>query len=131
VELGERLIVLGEHQADSTTFYHLAYDVMQETPYTFHRPSDFSCRPNRGARTNPLFLMNHWIETTPAPKPSNAELVNTREALVSRARECRRVRGRLPNILAVDFAGIGDVVGAAAVLNGLEPMAGAPLTATR
>jgi hypothetical protein len=118
---GRRLVVLGEHHADSTSWYRPAYDLMQETPYTFHRPEDFSCRPNRGAPGNPFFLMNHWIETTPAPKPSNATLVNTREALVTRARECRRVRGRLPSVLAVDFAGIGDVVGAAAVLNGLAP----------
>jgi hypothetical protein len=31
-----------------------------------------------------------------------------------------------PNILAVDFAGIGDVVGAARALNGLPPVASAP-----
>ena len=63
--------------------------------------------------------MNHWIETTPAPRPSNAALVNTEEALVARARECRRVRGKLPNVLAVDFAATGDAVAAAKVLNGL------------
>jgi hypothetical protein len=121
VRTGQRLIVLSEHQGDSTSWYYPAYDLMQETPYTFHKPADFSCRPNRGGAKNPLLLMNHWIETTPAPRPSNAVLVNTQDMLVTRARECRRLRGRLPNVLAVDFAGIGDVVGASEVLNGLKP----------
>ncbi|HEX5631829.1 MAG TPA: hypothetical protein VFX50_01330, partial [Gemmatimonadales bacterium] len=119
---GQRLVVLGENVADTTSWYRPAYGVMQETPYTFHRPEDFSCRPNRGGARNPLFLMNHWIETTPAPKPSNAALVNAERVLVDRARACRRTRGRLPTVLAVDFAATGDVVRAAQVLNGLvEP----------
>jgi hypothetical protein len=36
-------------------------------------------------------------------------------------RLCQRERARLPNILAVDFAMTGDVVGVAAELNGLAP----------
>jgi hypothetical protein len=130
VRSGRRLVVLGENQTDTTSWYHPAYAVMQETPYTFHAPADFSCRRNRGDGKNPLFLMNHWIESTPSPRPSNAALVNTREVLVARARECRRVRGKLPNVLAVDFAATGDVVGAAAVLNGLEPLGKAAPAAT-
>jgi hypothetical protein len=129
VRSGRRLVVLGENQADTTSWYYPAYALMQETPYTFHAPEDFSCRRNRGDAKNPLLLMNHWIESTPAPRPSNAGLVNTREVLVARARECRRVRGKLPNVLAVDFATTGDVVGAAAMLNGLAPRGGAAAAA--
>jgi hypothetical protein len=117
----QRLIVLGENVADTIPWYHPAFDVLQETPYTFHKPEDFSCRPNRGKPDNPLFLINHWIESTPAPLPSNAELVNTEAALLERARQCERERGRRPNVIAVDFAATGDVVQAAAVLNGLVP----------
>jgi hypothetical protein len=46
--------------------------------------------------------------------------VNAEAALLERAQECRRVRGKRPNVIAVDFAATGDVVHAAAVLNGLE-----------
>jgi hypothetical protein len=92
---------------------------MQETPYTFHTPEDFSCARNRGDRESPIFLMNHWIESTPAPRPSNAEIVNAEAFVVERARLCRRQRGKLPNVIAVDFAATGDVVRAAAVLNGV------------
>ena len=81
----------------------------------------FSCRPNRGGTGGSLFQINHWIETLPAPKPSNAAIVNAHEFLLGRARECHKERGKLPNILAVDFAMTGDVVGVAAELNGLGP----------
>jgi hypothetical protein len=111
---------MGENDTGGLPWYHPAYEVMQETPYTFHAPGEFSCKPNRGDKDSPILLMNHWIETTPAPRPSNATLVNAETVLVRRAKECRRVRGKLPNVIAVDFAATGDVVRAAAVLNGLE-----------
>ena len=82
---------------------------------------EFSCRPNRGGRTGPLFQINHWIETTPTPNPANAAIVNACDVLLARAPRCQQERGMLPNILAVDFAGTGDVVGVAAELNGLAP----------
>jgi hypothetical protein len=99
---------------------------MQETPYTFHVPGDFSCTPNRGDSTSPLFLINHWIESTPAPRPSNAKIVNAEYLLVERARQCEKERKRRPNVIAVDFAATGDVVRAAAVLNGLAEPAPPP-----
>lgn len=115
----QRLFVMGEHDTDAIPWYHPAFEVMQETPYTFESPEDFSCKMNRGERTNPIFLINHWIESTPAPRPSNAELVNAEAAVLERARQCERERGKLPNVIAVDFAATGDVVRAAAVLNGV------------
>jgi hypothetical protein len=98
-----------------------AFDHIQETPYTFHAAEEFSCRANRGGSAGSLFQINHWIETTPAPRPSNAELVNARDFLLSRARRCQRERGRLPNLLAVDFYGSGDLFEVAGELNGLDP----------
>jgi hypothetical protein len=122
VRTNQRLIVMGENNTGGLPWYHPAFEAMQETPYTFHTPADFSCRSNRGERTNPFLLMNHWIETTPSPKPSNAVIVNAEAFLVARARACERERGKLPNVIAVDFAATGDVVRAAMVLNGLmEP----------
>jgi len=126
VASGGRLVVLGEYDVGDVPWYHLAWEgLMAETPYTFHTPADFSCKANRGTPRGGLFLINHWIETTPTPKPSNAEIVNQRDVIVKRARQCERERRMTPNILAVDFAGIGDVVGAARELNGLPPL---PLT---
>ena len=119
----QRLFLMGEHNTDSIPWYYPAYQVMQETPYTFENPEEFSCKPNRGDPGNPLLLVNHWIESTPAPRPSNAEIVNAEPVLLARAAECKRVRGKVPNVIAVDFAATGDVIQAAAVLNGLAPPA--------
>ena len=123
ISSGGRVLVFGENNVGNVPWYHLSYSLMQETPYTFHKPEDFSCRPNRGKATNPMFLINHWIETTPAPKPSNAAIVNSLDALLKRARQCARERGKMANFIAVDFAGTGDIVEAARILNGLEPKA--------
>jgi hypothetical protein len=121
VDSDQRILVLGENDTSGVAWYHKAFDVVQETPYKFESPERFSCQPNRGGTTGPLFQVNHWIETLPAPKPSNAAIVNTHDFLLGRARRCQQERGRLPNILAVDFAMTGDVVGVAAQLNGLAP----------
>ena len=67
-----------------------------------------------------MFLVNHWIETTPAPRPSNAAVVNAYDFLLARARRCQRERGHLPNIIAVDFYGTGDLLRVAGKLNGTE-----------
>ena len=67
-----------------------------------------------GGPEAPLFQINHWIETTPTPRPSNAAIVNQKEFLLARARQCQEERGMLPNIVAVDFAMTGDVVGVVA-----------------
>jgi hypothetical protein len=120
IDSQQRVVVFGEKNAGGVPWYHPAFETIQETPYTFHTPDELSCRPNRGGTEPPLFQINHWIETTPTPRPSNAVIVNQREFLVARARQCQEERRRLPNILAVDFAMTGDVVGAAAELNGLS-----------
>jgi len=120
IDADQRVLVLGENATPGVPWYHSAFEVVQETPYTFHDEKSFSCAANRGGTKGPLFQINHWIETTPTPKPSNAEIVNARGFLLARARQCQKERGRLPNILAVDFALTGDVVGVAAELNGLR-----------
>jgi hypothetical protein len=115
----QRVLVLAEKRSGGAPWYHLAFEVLQETPYHFEKPEQFSCRPNRGGTDGSLFQINHWIDTTPTPRPSNAEIVNSHDFLLDRARQCQRERGLLPNVFAVDFAMTGDVVGAAAELNGL------------
>ena len=126
IDSDQRILVLGENDTDGVPWYHLVFEVAQETPYKFIAPEEFSCQPNRGGTSGPLFQINHWIETLPAPKPSNAAIVNAHDFLLSRARQCQRERHKLPNILAVDFAMTGDVVGVAAEMNGLPPAAERP-----
>jgi hypothetical protein len=68
-----------------------------------------------------MLLLNHWVDTSPAPKPSNARQVNAREFLLSRARRCARERRLTAGIVAVDFADIGDLFGVVDELNGVTP----------
>jgi hypothetical protein len=110
VESDQRVLVMAENASEGVDWYHPAFQVLQETPYTFKDPSEFSNRPNRGGKGGSLYLMNHWIETTPMPKPSNAAIVNAHDALLARINAFRRARGHLPNVVAVDFYATGDLV---------------------
>jgi len=126
IDSGQRLVVFIESGKSGVSWLRSAWEAMQETPYTFHKPADFSCGPNRGPKTAPFFQINNWIESTPAPRPSNAEIVNGYSALLARARACAEQRGRLPNILAVDFYDVGDVFRVVRTLNGLDRVARRP-----
>jgi hypothetical protein len=127
IAANERVLVTAENEAGNVAWYHKAYDSTEETPYHFESPAEFSCKANRGGDGKSFFLMNHWIDTTPTPKPSNAAIVNQRDFILARARQCETERDKRPTILAVDFALTGDVVGAAAELNGVDDAATAPL----
>jgi hypothetical protein len=120
IDSRQRVVVTLESGRKGVPWLHPVYEgVLQETPYRFLQPSEMSCAPNRGGTSGSLFLMNNWIETTPSPKPSNAAIVNGYDALLARARQCRKERGRLPNLIAVDFYRTGDLLRVARTLNGV------------
>ena len=129
IDSKQQVVVYAENNGGGAPWYTRGYDAaLQETPFTFKRapllttPSNWprTCVPNRGPDDAPLFLMNHWINTDPTPRPSDAARVNTVPVLTGRARECEQIRGRQPTLLAVDFTQEGDLYGAADVLNGVE-----------
>jgi len=134
IDSNQRVVMLAEADAGDVPWYHRGYDgPMMETPYSFVATPESptggltdpaqlneTCRANRGIEGSPLFLMNHWVSTGVTPEVGKAAIVNTKEAIVARARACEARRGKLPNIVAVDFFGQGDVVGAVRHLNGLE-----------
>jgi hypothetical protein len=122
----ERVLVFAENNAEGVPWYHPAFDVLQETPYGFKDPSEFSNAPNRGDTGGSLLLMNHWIQTAPAPLPSNAEIVNAYDLLLKRARACKRERQMMPNLVAVDFYRTGDLFKVVRTLNGIKEPVPAP-----
>ena len=124
VESDQRVLVMAENESAGVDWYHTMAEVMQETPYMFLDPADFSNRPGRGGTAGSLLLLNHWIQTAPMPKPSNAAIVNARDALLKRVGDFERERGRLPNLLAVDFYGTGDLFSVVRELNA-RPLPGA------
>jgi hypothetical protein len=117
VDSDQRVLVMAENATAGVAWYHPAFQVMQETPYGFHDPSEFSNRPNRGGAGGSLMLLNHWIESVPAPKPSDAAIVNAHDALLARINAFRRERGRYPNLVAVDFYSTGDLIQVVRELN--------------
>jgi hypothetical protein len=119
VARNERIVVYAENNVGDVPWYHLMGGNIQETPYGFHSPAEFSNRPNRGGKNGSLLLMNHWIETAPSSLPSNAQIVNAYDVLLKRARACRRERRMLPNLIAVDFYRTGDLFRVARALNGI------------
>jgi hypothetical protein len=121
IDEGQRVVVLAENRWEGVPWYHGAFEVCQETPYGFKTPEEFSNRPNRGGTGGSLLLMNHWIETTPTPLPSNAAIVNAYDFLLKRARACRRERSMMPNLVAVDFYRTGELMRVVDALNGVEP----------
>ena len=110
ISRNQRLIVFAESGRRGLAWLHPAFEAFQETPYSFRTAAEMTCRPNRGGTAGSLFQVNHWIETTPTPRPSNAAVVNAYDFLLSRARLCQRERRRLPNLVAVDFYATGDLL---------------------
>ncbi len=132
IDSGGRALMMAEDSDGGSEFpyYHSAYDALvQETPYSFKDPKlltdaanlKASCKPNRGQGSAPLFLLNHWIDTSPAPRPSNATKVNAREALLARIERCEELRGLRPNFVSIDFFEEGDVFEVVDELNAQAP----------
>jgi hypothetical protein len=105
-----RVIVTSENHANQAPWLIGSYQLMQETPYTFSGINSFNCRPLRGAPTNAFLLVNHWLRSPGPPDPVSAQTTNSQAVLDRRLKQCVAVRHRLPNIVAVDFFGIGDTV---------------------
>ena len=132
IDSGGRVLMLAENEPGGEQFpwYHAAYDeLVQETPYTFKTPEeltdpgklDETCEPNRGPDDAPLFLINHWVDTSPAPKPSNAKKVNAYDALLERVGRCEQIRGLPASLISVDFYRQGDLFDVVAELNATSP----------
>lgn len=117
IDANERLLLLahgGEMQScqtDKCPDILYKYDYIQQTNW-----NDDTCdimgnsKEDRG-----FFMMNHWMnnDASGLPSPSNAAEFNTYESLRKRYERCDDDGGdgkRLPNIIAVDFWDVGDVL---------------------
>lgn len=131
IRKGRRVVMLADNdKAVDPAWYRPTYEgLMQETPYTWNPPSKLTdpanwpstCVPNRGGLSGSLFLMNHWSPSIAplTPDPAASAAVNATDVLVGRATKCAEIRGRYPNILAVDQVSYGGLIDAARELNSL------------
>lgn len=121
IERNQRVLVLIENEPGDEPWMHRQDAVTQETPYHFATAAELaapdSCQENRGGDAGSLLLVNHWVDTSPAPRRTIAREVNARAFLEARLQRCRRERGLLPNIVAVDFYRDGDALGTVRDLN--------------
>ena len=85
IERDERLFVMVEEDASGAPWLHPAFDVSQETPYSFGSVDDFVCVENRGAADATMFLVNHFITLARAGN----RWINDRDVLLERAEACK------------------------------------------
>ena len=89
------------------------FDHFQQTNW-----NDDTCniKGNAPRQGTGFFLMNHWMndESTDLPSPSNAKQFNSYGALTTRIDQCE---GGVPNVIAVDFWDVGDVLAVVKEIN--------------
>jgi hypothetical protein len=115
VREGTRLVVLAERDGGSRPWYLPGFSFAQDTPYDATDAATLSCRRYRGTPDSPLFLVNHWIASFPPSVSRNGRIGG--EVLRERLRRCRRERGLVPNLPAVDFYERSGVIALAERLN--------------
>lgn len=120
LDSGRQVVLMAENEPGGAPWWLDGFALFQETPFGFPTPQALlaadSCRANRGDAEAPMLLLNHWVETYP-PRPRNADRASRTSDIVERAHRCWQERGRVPNLLAVDFVERTGVVEAAAQLN--------------
>ncbi|WP_399881798.1 PI-PLC domain-containing protein [Streptomyces sp. BBFR51] len=116
IDSGRRLVVFAEKADGPAPWYRNLYRYGMETPFAFRSPDEMSCLPNRGGSDKRLFLLNHFV-TAGGGLRLDAGVVNSRQRVLERAHTCERQRGRPVNFIAVDYATIGDALGAVNELN--------------
>jgi hypothetical protein len=124
IDAQTNLVIMSENSTQPPPWNIGAYQqLVQDTPFTFASPSDFNCNTNRGPTDAPLFQINHWITTSSPPDPDTAAAVNAYDVLMPRVRQCQASRGKLPNIVGVNFYDSGDLLRVVDELNGVDPSA--------
>ena len=119
-----RLLVSLENGDGGAQLPNAFAGLVEETPFFYVRATGLrgtgSCAENRGIPGSPIFQLNHWV--TPPVRQQYVPAAN--RLLASRAVTCGTVRGRIPTLLAVDFADRSNVVQLA---DPPQPQPGGPL----
>jgi hypothetical protein len=117
---GHRVVVLMERHGGGKTYPWLqqGFEVVQDTPFSNPTVASLTCALNRGSPSNPLFLVNFWLNNFQS-LVSDARTINAYDILWPYLQRCHGQRGHLPNFVAVNFYNEGDVFRAVDQLNGL------------
>lgn len=119
IDTDRRVVVFLEKGGGAPAYLHRGYaDELWDTPYAFEKKEDFTCALLRGAKSNPLFLVNHWLGR-PFADIALAREVNAAAILGARVAQCTREAGHPPTFVSVDFYDVGDLFGVVRTANGL------------
>jgi hypothetical protein len=116
VRSDRRLVVFAEEADGPAPWYRNFYKYGMETPFSVSSPADLTCEPFRGDVGKRLFLLNNFI-TISGGSRLDAATVNGRNFVLDRVHRCEAERGHAVNFVAVDYATIGDALGAVDALN--------------
>jgi hypothetical protein len=115
IDADTRAVIFTDAPDAGPDWYMDVWAHASENPFSARTVDEFSCDPNRGDPSNPLFIFNHFLTDTFAV-PDEAATVNANPFLLDRATECAATRG-LPNFVTVDFYDVGDLFDTVAALN--------------
>ncbi|WP_237532601.1 hypothetical protein [Streptomyces sp. SID8352] len=116
IDSGRRLVVFTEKADGPAPWYRNFYRYGMETPFAFRSPDEMTCLPHRGGTGRRLFLLNHFV-TAGGGRRLDAGTVNSRQRVLERVRGCEQQRGAPVNFVAVDYATVGDALGAVHDIN--------------
>ena len=114
IDAGTRVVVGAENRSGGHDWYHDAFELTQDTAFSYTSVDEFECALNRGTPDSPLLLVNHWVNPV---SPVNAEAANEASVLLERVEQCENERGMRPNLIAVDFYERGDLFAVVDQLN--------------
>jgi hypothetical protein len=136
IESKKNVLVLAEYHGGAVRpWYHHAYErLLQDTPYGFPSldalSAPASCALERGVRSAPLLMINHWLDTGGIAPKALADDANSLDVLLDRVEACRQRRGQTPTIVAVDFYSDGKLRAAIDHLNRVDVPEAVVATAT-
>jgi hypothetical protein len=118
VRTNRRVIVFTERRKGGAGFpwYLDGFSFIQDTPLGATKAEDLTCAPNRGTRSSPLLMLNHWADVFPPQRSANADFLRKR-LIIRRAHRCAQRRDLPVNLIAVDHYDQGDLGAAVASLN--------------
>ncbi|MFZ4578880.1 MAG: hypothetical protein ACOYOB_10840 [Myxococcota bacterium] len=117
VAADQRVVILTEMGPATRPWNHAYLQTAFDTPFAVKHAADFTCDVGRGQPGNDLFVLNHFL-TNPVGSAKLAQQVNFDPLLLDRALQCQLERQHLPNLIAVDFYDLGDVLAVTHALNG-------------
>ncbi len=116
IEKNQRVVVLTDRGGGTYPWYHNMWKTAWDTRWKNSSTQDFTCKPDRGNSSNPLWILNHFLGN-PLSTPKLAKEANSNPFFLKRVQQCQNEAGRIPNFITVDFYKEGDTFAVVDALN--------------